>query len=52
VLYIWGPRKLGQLDEEYHILVLKYTGCVEANRVMMMTSKTMAKLGFGIGTML
>jgi hypothetical protein len=51
VLYIWGPRELGQWDEEYHILVLKYIGCGEANKIVMMLSKTRAKLGFGIGTM-
>jgi hypothetical protein len=51
VLYIWGLRKLGQWDEEYHILVLKYIGFVEANRIVTMASKSMEKLRFGIGTM-
>ncbi len=50
---MWGivNFELGKKSEECNILVLKCIGCVEHNRVVMMVSKTMAKLRFGIGIM-
>ncbi len=41
--------ELGKKSEECNILVSKCIGCVEHNRVVMMLSKTMAKLRFSIG---
>lgn len=48
---LWGIANFetGKKGEECNILILKYINYVEHNRVVMMVSKIMAKLGFGIG---
>jgi len=46
-----GPTKLREKNENYNILVLGCIGHIEPSRVVMMTSKIMAKLRFGIGIM-
>jgi hypothetical protein len=46
---ILGPTRWGRMNDDCNILVLRCIGCVEPSRVVIMTSKTMVKLGFGIG---
>ncbi len=48
VLLVSGFIRLGEMHEDCNTLVLMCIGCVEPNRVMMMASKTMANLGFGV----
>jgi hypothetical protein len=48
-LLVLGPTRLGKMNDNCNILVLKYIGYVEPSIVVMMTSKNMAKIGFGIG---
>jgi len=48
-LLVLGPTRLGKMNDNCNILVLRYISCVEPSIVVMMTSKNMAKVGFGIG---
>jgi hypothetical protein len=48
VLFVWCNNTVRNI---IYILVLECIGCVEPNRVVTITSKTMAKLRFGIVTM-
>jgi hypothetical protein len=48
VLLVLGFIRLGEMCEDYNILVLRYIGCVKPSKVVMMASKTMANLGFGV----
>lgn len=47
-MFVLGPTRLGKRNEDCNILVLGFIGCVEPSKIMMMVSKTMAKLRFGI----
>jgi len=48
-LFVSSLTGLGTRSENNGILVLGCIGCVEPNRVVMMTFKIMMTLGFGIG---
>ncbi len=47
-LFISGPIKLGTRSETCKLVSF---GCVEPNRILIMTPKHIMKLGFGFGIM-
>lgn len=49
--FVSGLTRLREKNEDYNILVVRCIGCVEPSIVVMMTSKIMTKLKFGIGIM-
>ncbi len=49
--FVSGLTRLRGKNEDYNILVVGCIGRVEPSIVVMMTSKIMAKLKFGIGIM-
>ncbi len=48
VLLVSSFIRLGKMCEDCNILVLWCICCVEPSRVVMMASKTMENLGFGV----
>jgi hypothetical protein len=51
VLFVSSLTRLRTRSETCNILVLGCLGCVEPNRIMIMTPKPIVKLGFGFGIM-
>ncbi len=49
VLLVVGPSRLKTKSETCNILVLECFGRVKPNRIVIMTPKPIAKLGFGFG---
>jgi hypothetical protein len=48
VLFVFSPIGQEIRSEDYDILVLRCIGCIEPHIVVMMASKTMVQLGFGV----
>jgi len=48
VLFVLNPTRQETRNEDYDILVLRCIGCVEPHIVVMIASKTMVQLRFGV----
>ncbi len=51
MFFVLDFARLGTWSEVCNILVLECIGCVEPNRVVIMTLKLIVKLSFGLGIM-